>query len=95
MIKETNAVSAHDTNDPEQILKNPVHEVMRRLREDTNKLASLGTIDQQVLRRFVDPNKTPKSERDEKLEETLRCVEAIVKNAYQARHALDEIVRDR
>lgn len=92
-MKEANAVSAHDTYDPEQILKNPVHEVLRRLREDANKLASLGAIDQEVLRGLVDPNKTPKSERDGRLEEALRCVEAIVKNAYRARHALDEVVR--
>jgi hypothetical protein len=95
MMNEVNAVSAHDTNDPEQILKNPVHEILRRLREDANKLASLGAIDQEVLRRLVGSNKTPESERDEKLQEALHCVEAIVKDAYQARHALDEVVRGR
>lgn len=44
---------------------------------------------------MVDPGKKPKSERDERLEEALRCVEAVVKNTYEARHALDEALRSR
>lgn len=86
-------MSAHDTNDPKQILRNPVHEILGRLFEDSNKLASLGAIDQEVLRGMVDPGKTPKPEQDEKLEEALRCIETVVKNAYEARHALDEAMR--
>lgn len=47
-------VSVHDSNDPEQILKNLLHEIMIRLREDSNKLKSLGAVDQAVLRGVVD-----------------------------------------
>ena len=38
-------VSVHNSNDPEQILKTPLHEIMIRLREDSNKLKSLRAVD--------------------------------------------------
>jgi hypothetical protein len=41
------------------------------------------------------PEQDPKSERDERVEEPLHCVEAIEKNAYQMRNALDEVVQGR
>jgi len=44
-----------------------------------------------VLRGVVDRKDVPKSERDERSEEALSCVEAKVRNASQARHAIDEI----
>ena len=77
-------VSVHNSYDPEQILKNPLHEIMIRLQEDSNKLKSLRAVDQAVLRGVVDRKKVPKSERAERLEEALCCVEAIVRNASQA-----------
>ncbi|MDP9475856.1 MAG: hypothetical protein M3R38_09240 [Actinomycetota bacterium] len=73
--------SVHDTNDPQEILKHPVHEILMRLREDSNKLKSLAAIDQAVLRGMVDRKKVLKTELDERLEEALNCVEAIVRNA--------------
>jgi hypothetical protein len=65
---------------------------MIRLREDSNELKSLRAVDQAVLRGVVDRKKVPKSERAEKLGEALSCVEAKVRNASQARHAIDEIL---
>jgi hypothetical protein len=91
-MEEAKMVSVHNSNDPEQILKNPSHEIMIRLREDSNKLKSLRAVDQAVLRGVVDRKKVPKSERAERLEEALCCVEAIVRNASQARHAIDDIL---
>jgi hypothetical protein len=38
-------VSDHDSNDPEQILKNPLDEILIRLGEDSNRLKSLGAVD--------------------------------------------------
>lgn len=69
-------VSVHNSNDPEQILENPLHKIMIRLREDSNELKSLRAVDQAVLRGVVDRKKVPKSERAEKLGEALSCVEA-------------------
>lgn len=85
-------VSVHNSNDPEQILKTPLHEIMIRLREDSNKLKSLRAVDQAVLHGLVDRKKVRKSERAERLEVVLSCVEAKVRNASQARHAIDEIL---
>jgi hypothetical protein len=53
-MEEAKMVSVHDSNDPEEILKNLLHEIMIRLREDSNKLKSLGAVDQAVLRGVVD-----------------------------------------
>jgi hypothetical protein len=75
--REAQAVSVHDTNDPEQILKHPLYEILMRLSEDSNKLEALGAVDQAVLRGLVDRDKTPKSEQEEKLEQALRCMEAV------------------
>jgi hypothetical protein len=36
-MEEAKMVSVHNSNDPEQILENPSHEIMIRLREDSNK----------------------------------------------------------
>lgn len=85
-------VSVHNSNDPEQILKTPLHEIMIRLREDSNKLKSLRAVDQAVKHGLVDRKKVRKSERAERLEVVLSCVEAKVRNASQARHAIDEIL---
>jgi hypothetical protein len=91
-MEETKVVSDHDSNDPEQILKNPLDAILIRLREDSTRLKSLGAVDQAVLRGAVDRKDVPKSERDERLEEALSCVEAKVRNVSQARHAIDEIL---
>ena len=85
-------VSVHNSNDPEQILKTPLHDIMIRLREDSNKLKSLRAVDQAVLHGLVDRKKVRKSERAERLEVVLSCVEAKVRTASQARHAIDEIL---
>jgi hypothetical protein len=73
-MEETKVVSDHDSNDPEQIpknLKNPLDEILIRLREDSNRLKSLGAVDQAVLRGVVDRKDVPNSERDERFEEAL------------------------
>ena len=44
-MEEAKMVSVHNSNDPEQILKTPLHEIMIRLREDSNKLKSLRAVD--------------------------------------------------
>jgi hypothetical protein len=72
-MEETKVVS-DDSNDPEQILKNlknPLNEILVRLREDSNRLKSLGAVDQAVLRGVVDRKDVSKSERDERFEEVL------------------------
>jgi hypothetical protein len=72
-MEETKVVS-DDSNDPEQILKNlknPLNEILIRLREDSNRLKSLGAVDQAVLRGVVDRKDVSKSERDERFEEVL------------------------
>jgi hypothetical protein len=91
-MEETKVVRDHDSNDPEQILKNPLDEILLRLREDSNRLKSLGAVDHAVLRGVVDRKDVSKSERDERLEEAVSCVEAKVRNVSQARHAIDEIL---
>ena len=83
-------VRDHDSNDPEQILKNPLDEISIRLRGDSNRLKLLGALDYAVLRGVVDRKDVSKSERDERLEEALSCVEAKVRNVSQARHAIEE-----
>lgn len=80
-----------DTNDPNEILKNPYYKVLSRLREDSNKLQALAEVDRNVLRGLVDPAKRPATERDERSQQALRCFEVIAKNAAEARHALDQI----
>lgn len=73
-MEETKVVSDDDSNDPEQILKNlknPLNEILIRLREDSNRLKSLGAVDQAVLRGVVDRKDVSKSERDERFEEVL------------------------
>ena len=85
-------VRDHDSNDPEQILKNPLDEILIRLRGDSNRLKFLGAVDYAVLRGVVDRKDVSKSERDERLEEALSCVEAKVRNVSQARHAIEEIL---
>ena len=73
-MEETKVVSDHDSNDPEQILKNlknPLDEILIPLREDSNRLKSLGAVDQAVLRGVVDRKDVPKSECDERFEEAL------------------------
>lgn len=84
-------MGADDTNDATEILKNPYHEVLARLREDANRLQSLAEVDRDVLRGLVDPAKRPESERDERTLQALRCFETIAKNAAEARHAIDRI----
>jgi hypothetical protein len=83
-MEETKVVRDHDSNDPEQMLKNPLDEILIRLREDSNRLKSVGAIDYAVLRGVVDRKDVSKSERDERLEEALSCVEAKVRNVSQA-----------
>jgi hypothetical protein len=91
-MEETKVVRDHDSNDPEQILESPLDEILIRLREDSNRLKSLGAIDYAVLRGVVDRKDVSKSERDERLEEALSCVEAKVRNVSQARRAIEEIL---
>lgn len=87
-------MGARDTNDPDEILKNPADQILRRLHEDANQLAALSAIDQQVLKGLVDPAKQVKSEQEEELADTLRCIDAIVKNAHQARHNLEQALKE-
>ncbi len=76
------------SNDPEEILKQPLHEILARLEEDADRLYATGEIDKAVLRRLVEGKGSLGREQGERLEEALRYVQSLIGNASAARRAI-------
>ena len=83
--------SAHETNDPEEILKNPLPAILERLEGDTNKLYALAEVDKEVLRRLAEGTYSPGTEQQERLEEALRYMRSVASNAASARRAIQRL----
>lgn len=79
------------TNDPEEILKNPLPAILARLEEDSNKLYALGEVDKEVLRRLAEGKDSVEPERGERLEEALRDMRSLTGNASSARRAIERL----
>ncbi len=80
-----------DTNDPEEILANPLQAILARLEEDANKLYALSEVDKEVLRRLVEGKGSLDPEQGERLEEALRYIRGVTTNAASARRAIERL----
>lgn len=81
----------HETNVPEEILKNPVYAILARLEEDANTLYSVSEVDREVLHRLVKGGAKLGPEDGEKLRDALRSMETVAEYAAAARHAIEEV----
>jgi hypothetical protein len=89
--EEACVVSVKATNDPDEILRDPLHGIPTPLVEDSNKPVATSAIDKDVLRNLVGKKEALGSEHGKRPEDALRCMEIIVSKAGEARHAIDEI----
>ncbi len=85
------ARNLRETNDPDKILAHPLHEVLARLEEDSNKLYAKGNVDVEVLRRLVEGKGSLEPEQGRRLEEALRYMRSVASNAASARRAIERL----